>query len=106
MAKKEGKFKKTATIPAHAEDVQLAGDAISFFALLISVFLSLILLALFFSGSATPVSNLLTSLRAYVFPWLIVIALLSIGKEFWAIRVYLKHIHLGNILEKYMEEKH
>ncbi|MFH0961655.1 MAG: hypothetical protein V1820_03160 [archaeon] len=95
--KKEGNF-------APLEHLKISGDSLSFFSLLFSVFLLGSIVLLFFLGLDSGVGRLLEALKTYAFPWLIVILLLSIGLEFWAIKVHLKHIHLGTLLEKYIGE--
>jgi hypothetical protein len=85
--------------------VELVGDWASILALVFSIFVSVSVLLFLFAGNPwlAPLTTFFSALKAYVFPWIIVLALLSIGREFWAIRVYLQHIHLGNIIEKQMK---
>jgi hypothetical protein len=103
MAKGKGKSEGATALPGYPSDFDFAGDAFSLAAICFSIFISLAILLVFFGGAGA--SAFLTALRVYVFPWVIVLSLLSIGKEFWAIRVHLKHIHLGNILEGYLDAK-
>lgn len=97
------KAKKTSGFfPGDPASLRFTGDSMSFLGLLLSVFLSLLLVILFLSGGSDRVSGFLGALEDFVFPWLALILLLSIGRELWAIRVHLKHIHLGTIIGEYM----
>ncbi len=102
MAKKPGTRARAPEGNPALEGLNLAGDWLSILALLFSIFVSLSVLLFMFTGGSWlgPLADAFSALKVYVFPWIIVLGLLSIGREFWAIRVYLQHIHLGSILEK------
>ncbi len=106
MAKKQP---KTGSQGTHTNFAQFkeGSDRLAIASTIATVLLSILVVVSFFSGEASRVTELLSIFRTFVFPWLFVLLLLSIARELWAIRVYAKHIHLGGLIERYIDgEKH
>lgn len=81
----------------------LVEDATFTVLLVFSAFVSLALILVLVFGETgwfAPVAALLRSLRLYVFPWLIALAILSIAREVWMIRVYSSYTALSEALKR------
>jgi len=81
---------------------QLVEDATFTLLLVFSALVSLaLILVLVFgeTGWTAPIATLLRSLRIYVFPWMIALAVLSIAREAWLVRIYSQYAKLSEALK-------
>jgi hypothetical protein len=76
--------------------------------LLLSGMLSLGAIAIFLFGQTAwmaPLVAFSTSLRVYALPWIAALAILSIGREMWMIRIYAEHMHVGSEIQRVLASK-
>lgn len=76
--------------------------------LLLSGLLAFGAIAMFLFGQAAwmaPLVSFATGLRIYALPWVAALALLSIGREMWMIRIYLEHVHVGSEIRKLISKR-
>ncbi len=79
-------------------------DAMFRFSLYVSVFLSLLAIVIIIANIPA-IETFVTRLREFVLPWLLLFAIVSIGRELWMSRVFMEHIQFGKELEKFVRSR-